>query len=351
MHKKAQPGCPCCEEGDCGQLCITIEESGDPNTASDGAFLDGGTLGTATTGTDGKACFDIDGPGDYAFIVSKDGFITERFTVTVAEGDCNGTEIIKPGPPLDPEEPEPGCQDYFIVQCGPCPRPGVTIEFRYYLVSDGVTLAHTDSFVTKWDGRFRACDPEEYTLGVWFLKVFVPGDGGPQADTPDADSFTEVHFVTGNFITAYQADAVPFWFCFPGEPNRCMVHFPATITVTVNGTAEPLGTHEMTMIVNNGLSADYQSTERHYTSGGTEWDVFVTLPRVLGFGVPCGTKPTADLNASVFLYAAHGDPLPSSATQYTPDTAYPTKACPINFRFHRVIGGVAFPALNMVFTP
>jgi hypothetical protein len=321
------PGCPeeeCCGEGeDCGQLCITLTAGN--TTASDspeGFTLNGGEIGTCTTDSGGECCLDISdsGPGVYTFTASKTGYHTVTFDVEVTEEDCDGSGTVsKDGPRMLPTTIPNGCYEIRLLQCGPCPRGGTALTLTASDSSWTVTLT------TDPNGRIRYCPPDGTFTNV---SVFIPSDGGPQADTTRIVSLGVLNKV-GTVI----ADLNPYWFCFPGYPYHCMGPFPTALTVnfTLPQGSQGVTTYECAQILNGGLRADYLSP-RYLTDVGIQtWSEFeITITRTTTVCGGANGFPTITLRQKFYsnfpdtnptVVREFGSPLPISGTLF----------CPVNY--------------------
>lgn len=331
---------PCCGEGEeeCGQLCVVMTR-GNPGSqvAGDGITLDGGTLGTCTTDSDGRCCFDVPGSGRYAFVASKSGYISNTFSVVVDPGDCDGSgaAIEKPGGNLDPVTVPSGCKDIWITQCGACDRPGVAVT-----VTASSLPGWTFVGVTQHDGRTRVCRPPGST-STGTVTLSIPGDGGPQADTTITLPWAD--FWGGGSV--FQADHIHGWFCFPGQTNHCMESFPDQVTATWSaawGEDEGGVVRTVPLLPDAEVAAEY---ELWYPVTGA-WKRF-EMELSWEHGVVCGAKGAGD--GRIFTAASPDDP-PYSSQQLLLDPDYGTVQCPINVRLYLTIGGVPFPDFYVIVT-
>lgn len=337
------PGCPeagCCEEEECGELCIEMTQ-GNPGSTSvgSGITVNGGTLGTIVTDSNGRACFDIDGPGDYTFTVSKTGYLPNTFTVTVESEDCDGTSIIKPGGNLLPDLPPDGCIDLYLWQCRWCPRPGITLTFT--------ASGFTQTSVSQGDGLIRLCLPAGMSNST-VVSVTVPGDGGPQIDTVIAKTKSVwLSPPTGDDYYLF-ADRDVEWFCLPHPTsNHCMQPIPTQLTATfgpswaVNlaGTTRTLTYFSQPSLIGEFLYRDqWQDAGGYYQLGvSLQWE-HVNV---------CGNPNHAFATLTV---ATNSTSTPHTNMQFGYQVGYGTNSCPVNMKMNRVESGVQNPVNYFIVT-
>lgn len=289
------PGCPeaaCCdeEESNCPDVCITVNNP--DGTPASGVTVDGHDLGTQVTGSDGRVCFAIDGPGQYAFDTTRTGDNPGGIEVDVTEEECSGSGTTTPKEEETityPTTRPAWCRDYRVTSCN-CPMIGITFDF---VTANGYSV----TLVSDRDGRVRICIPLAYQAnGVnWTLTVSGP------------DFVTQVTTGTYYFVAPFQG-AISLGivmvdederYCFRRIPGgfgtqECIEYYPPSVTVTIGGAwfggisgqtvtcfqlAAPLNQYSSGCLANpDGLGGAYVVTVTVNHSG------------------PCGQKPASTIN-------------------------------------------------------
>lgn len=321
------PGC-CCEEPGCGPLCLMIREGTNLSSSpSSGSSVNGGALGTVTTGADGKACFDISGPGSYTFTVTKAGYRTEQFTFTVAEGDCGSGEIIKSPPELVPSILPANCYSYKVVKCSRCAWAGATVNLYYTYLG----VAYVMHFTSRYDGFIFVCFPPGHSGAT--LEFELIGNGSNQFTTRPAH-LDLILPGTDEYIGELSANYNKAYWCYP--QFGCESAKPLSLTFSVAGGR--------TYVLAYDAAAD--SWFSPFQPAGAGQTVNAAIFGYGNMATDCGPEQNWFVDERLF----NGDGSFAGLIRWegmtTGQPAGFSLYCPVNVKMMKYVGTTGFPTIN-----
>lgn len=226
---------PCCEEVPtvCEPICVVLTDR-TTGVAISGVTIDAGVLGSGTTDSLGRLCFEGATVGTrYVFYASKTGYLSNAAEHTLTEGDCtSGVDVpitlITSSIPND-------CRDFQVNSCN-CGLGGVAITLTV------ASLSYTQTVYTDWYGRARICvGTTMRTQSFSYSLSFSKADYVTQTATGTNDIFNPWGpSGPGTTRVMAQLDDSLRW-CYRNIPDGisgvdCREYYPDELTVTFGGT-------------------------------------------------------------------------------------------------------------------
>lgn len=316
---------PCCEDEDtsCPDICITVDSGGSPVS---GVTVNGYTLGSQVTGSDGRVCFAVSGPGHYVLRTSKTGYRDNAISVDVTDEDCTGAGTIERNVPITPTTLPEWCKDILVRSCN-CGLGGATLVLS---MSNGYSAMVT----TDWFGWARICIPvAKQGPSTWTITASAP-DHVTQVVSGSTDIFTP--FGGTLAIDLAMVDATQRY-CFRNLPDgftdtHCVEYAPGTLSVSFAGDwPAGLAGHTITLVL-DGVNKPFTWRSGCLTPPvNTLWKSYSVLVQSPGGPSTCGTKQVAIIQVVFnlnFCVSAFGDMLLEGNSSREPGGS---PACPVMF--------------------